>query len=198
MNAGLLNPPAPAKGSRRVHRFTVEDFYRLSESGALGPDHKRLELIEGEIYEPMSIGPSHSAAVIRLNRLVQRLLPDDFLVVCQGPVRLGPFNEPQPDLAVVKARADFYATAHPTSQDIVLLVEVADTTLDFDLGHKLAVYAAAGIVEYWVFDLGSNELHVFRSPRDGRFTETAVRRRTDTVECAAVADLKVEVQAVLG
>jgi Uma2 family endonuclease len=146
----------------------------------------------------MSIGPSHAAIVDSLNRILIRRLDERLIVRCQGPIRLNRQTEPQPDISVLRASPDGYSSAHPQAADILLLIEVADTTLDFDLGRKLRVYAEAGIPEYWVVSVAAGEVHIFRAPRDGRFTETAVRSRTETAECSSVPGLKIGLNEILG
>lgn len=198
MSTGLAHLPKAEPISRQVHRFSVDDFSRLSESGALGPDHARLELIDGEIFEPMSIGPSHAAVVDRLNRILNKKLEDSFTVRCQGPVRLSEVSEPQPDISVLRASPGSFSTVHPGPTDIALLIEVADSTLDFDTGRKVQIYASACIGEYWVVDVAAGELTVFRAPRGGRFTETVVKGRHETVESRSVPGLSILISDIVG
>jgi hypothetical protein len=194
-----LPPPVPvAEPKRRVRPFTVEEFYRLSELGIFGPNHQRLELIEGKILEPMAIGPAHAAVVTRMQALFLHRLSQSFIVRSQNPVRLSEFSEPLPDLSVLRYRADFYQNAHPGPADVVLLIEVSDSTLEFDLVEKARVYAEAGIVEYWVLDLAGQRLRVFRRPEQGEFTETLVARREQAVEPRAISDFSVGVHELLG
>lgn len=130
--------------------FTVDEYERMIEAGILTEDD-RVELLEGEIVELSPIGPSHSSCVNQLTRLLTRVTPEDLLVAVQNPIRLYPRSMPQPDLAVLRP-GDFRAR-HPGPDDIVLVIEVADTTLAEDRGVKLPAYGKAGVAEAWMIDL---------------------------------------------
>ena len=145
------------------HAVSVEEYLRMGESAVFAAD-ARLELIEGEIVEVAPIGSRHSGAVIILNRQFTRLAGDLAIVSVQGPVILGDRSVPQPDLALLKPRADSYSRSHPTVADVLLVVEVADTTLRFDLATKIPLYARFGLPEAWVLDLQDSVMRVFRDP----------------------------------
>ena len=130
-------------------RFTVTDYEQMAEVGILKPD-ERVELIAGEIWEMAAIGIRHAQCVTRLNRMLIRALPDDFQVNPQNPIRLSDDSEPQPDLAVMYERA---YDATPAAPDILFVIEVSDTTREYDRGTKMPLYAAAGIAEVWLIDL---------------------------------------------
>ncbi len=197
MSVAVVSPAPEAGKTRRARLFTVEEFYRLAETGMLGSDHQRLELFEGEILEPMPIGPAHAAAVTRIHSALARRLSAGFIVRNQNPIRLSAVSEPIPDIAVLRHRGDFYRNAHPKAEDVVLVVEVSDSTLEFDLGQKAKVYAEAGIVEYWVLDLVSERLRIFRRPDQGEFTESLIARSGQTVEASAIPGFSVAVQELL-
>ena len=144
-------------------RFTVEEFYRMADAGILG-ENNRVELIEGEVFEMTPIGSRHAACVKRLHKLLERRLGDQALVSVQDPIRISQTAEPQPDIALLKPRADFYAQAHPTPQDVLLVVEVADASLDYDRRVKLPLYARAGIPHAWLVDLAERCLEVHQDP----------------------------------
>jgi Uma2 family endonuclease len=198
MSAAVASGPSAARKARRPRPFTVDEFYRLAQTGFFGPDHKRLELVGGEILEPMPIGPAHAAAVRRINLLFTQRIGATYLVNCQNPIRLSEFSEPQPDLTVLRYRADFYRDAHPKPEDVVLLIEVADSTLDFDLGDKARVYAGAGISEYWVLDLTGERVRVFRRPDQGEFTETRIAGADQSLEPREMPGFAVTVRELLG
>ena len=142
----------------RRRRFTAEEYHKMGEAGILGRD-ERVELIEGEVVEMNPIGSRHAACVRRLTRLLSRQLGDDLLLDVQNPVRLNRGLEPQPDLAVVRARD--YGENLPGPKDVPLVIEVADTSLAYDRGVKLPIYVGAGIREVWLVDLagGTVERH---------------------------------------
>jgi Uma2 family endonuclease len=132
----------PMEVKRR--RFTVHDYHRMGEAGILHEDD-RVELIEGELVEMTAIGTRHFSCVNRLNRLLVMHVGDDAIVSVQNPVRLNEYNEPQPDLAVIRPRD--YKESLPMPEDVLLLIEVSDSTLAYDRGVKLTLYARAGIRE---------------------------------------------------
>jgi Uma2 family endonuclease len=154
----------------RPHRLTVDEYYRMAAVGLLPPD-ARVELIEGEIIDMAPIGSRHAAAVDRLAKLLILAVDKSAIVRVQGPVRLSVHSEPQPDLAVLRPRADDYRDSHPETSDILLLIEVSDTTLRFDREVKAGLYARHGIPALWILDIGDGRLHVFRAPRRGEYTE---------------------------
>jgi Uma2 family endonuclease len=157
----------------RPHRLTVDEYYRMAEVGLLPPD-ARVELIEGEIIDMAPIGSRHAAAV---NLLAERLIRGQggtALVSIQAPVRLGLRSEPQPDLAILKPRADRYAGSHPTAADVLLLIEVSDATLRFDREVKAKLYAQHGVSELWIVDLNDHRVHVFREPVQGAYADRSI------------------------
>src|ERR671938_544657 len=132
--------------------FSVDEYYRMGEAGILTEDD-RVELIEGEIIEMSPIGSRHAACVNRLNTLLGRHLRQTAIVSVQNPIRLDAYSEPEPDVALLRPRADYYESGHPTPADALLIVEVADTSADYDRIIKLPLYAKAGIPEAWLVDL---------------------------------------------
>jgi Uma2 family endonuclease len=136
----------------RPHRLTVHDYHRMAEVGLLSPGD-RTELIEGEIVDMPPIGSSHASVVTVLTRQLMRAIDDTVEIRVQQPVRFMPRSEPQPDLALVRRTADAYRQGHPTAKDVLLLIEVSDSTLRYDLDTKSRLYAKHGIPEYWVVDL---------------------------------------------
>jgi Uma2 family endonuclease len=156
----------------RPHRLTVDEYYRMAEVGLLAPD-ARVELIEGEIIDMAPIGSSHGAAVIELTRRLVTAVGELALVAVQLPVHLGIRSEPQPDFALLRPREDAYRKGLPTAADVLLLIEVSDTTLAFDLGAKAKLYARHGVPELWVVDVVREELHVLRTPRGDEYTDRA-------------------------
>jgi Uma2 family endonuclease len=152
-------------------------------------------LIEGEIIEMAPIGSPHAGCVNRLNRLfVQRA--GAAVVAVQNPVIISNLSVPQPDLALLQSRADDYAGAHPRTADVLLVVEVADTTLAFDLGRKATIYARCGIVELWVVDVNDRAIHVFRKPAENDYAEAFRVRGGQSVACAALPAITVHVAEI--
>ncbi len=158
---------ARAATAAYAYRLSVDQFEAMDRHGLFAPDDK-LELIHGLITRKAPIKPPHASVTTRLMYLLSRRCPDGWLVRCQVPVALSDDSLPQPDFVVAQGEFAAYDNAHPTPNQIALVVEVSETTLAFDLGVKLALYAAAKIPEYWVVDLAARRLHVHTLPRGGK------------------------------
>ena len=178
-------------------RFTVDEYLRMAELGILSAG-ERLELIEGEIIQMAAMGSPHAACVSRLTQLLTRGVGDRALVRVQCPIHLSDLSAPEPDLALVRPREDHYASAHPGADDVLLLIEVGETTVEFDRGAKAALYARAGIAEYWLVDLPASAIDVFREPGTEGYRDVRRYRAGDLLRPAALPALDVLVEAVLG
>ncbi len=154
----------------RPHHFTVADYYRMTEAGVLRED-SRVELIRGQIIDMAAIGTPHFGMVNRLVRILPSVLAGRGLLHVQNPVRLDDWSEPEPDITVLKPRADDYASAHPRPDDVLLLIEVADSSLDYDREVKAPLYAESGIIEYWIVNLRDHVVEVFRQAENGLYTQ---------------------------
>jgi Uma2 family endonuclease len=143
------------------YAFTAAEYFRMGEAGVFPPD-ARVELIEGEIVEMAPIGSPHAGAVNVLNRALVLLAGDRAIVSVQNPLIISDRSVPQPDLALLRARADSYSESHPTVADVLVVVEVSDTTLRFDRSTKVPLYARCGILEAWIVDLNHKVVHVYR------------------------------------
>lgn len=146
-----------------TRRFTVDEYYRMAEVGILAPG-ERVELIEGEVVPMAAIGSRHAGCVNGLTQFFVSGLGGRAVVAIQNPVRLDRRSEPQPDVAVLRPRPDRYAERHPHPDEVLLLVEVADTSAGYDRGMKAPLYARAGIPEYWLVDLDAGVVEVHREP----------------------------------
>jgi Uma2 family endonuclease len=144
-------------------RFTVDEYYEMARAGILGEDD-RVELIDGEIVEMPPIGPGHADSVDTIYQTLSRLFGDRAQIRSQNPIRLGPYNEPEPDFALLRRRPEGYRAAHPTPADVFLVIEVSDTTLATDRSIKMPMYARAGIAEAWLIDLQHGVVLVHREP----------------------------------
>jgi Uma2 family endonuclease len=178
--------------------FSVHDYYRMAEAGILREDD-RVELIEGEIVEMPPIGSQHSSVTLRLHTLLSRLLsPDRALILVQDAVRLSDTSEPQPDIALLRPRSDFYSGEHPGPGDVLLLIEVADSSLAYDRNIKLPLYARSGIAEVWIVDLATETVHVHREPTGDSYRASASVSRDGSIAPAAFPDLNLNVDEVFG
>jgi Uma2 family endonuclease len=151
----------------------VDEYYRMAETGVLRAD-ARVELIEGEIIDMAPIGSRHASLVSALAEQLIGAAGAAAVVWIQSPVRLGARSEPQPDLALLKRRPDRYASDHPTAADVLLVVEVSESTLAYDRDVKADLYARHGIPELWIVDAAERRLEIFRDPRDGRYADRSV------------------------
>jgi Uma2 family endonuclease len=179
----------------RRHRLTVDDYYRMAEAGVLAPD-ARVELIEGEIIDMAPIGSRHGGTVSFLLRQLTAAARQLALVTAQSPLRLDRSSEPQPDLMLLRPRADFYRKSHPTASDVLLLIEVSDGTLRYDGQVKVPLYARHGVPEVWLVDLTGNELHCLRSPQDGTYAHTTSFRAPGKVPLSMLDAVAVDLDGL--
>jgi Uma2 family endonuclease len=176
-------------------RFTVHDYHRMGEAGILHEDD-RVELIEGELVEMTAIGTRHFSCVNRLNRLlVMNVGYDEAIVSVQNPVRLNEHTEPQPDLTVIRPRD--YRESLPMPEDVMLLIEVSDTTLAYDRGVKLPLYARAGIREVWIVDLPDETIERYTDPSGEGYRRADRLRRRQRLESISLPGLTPSVEEIL-
>jgi Uma2 family endonuclease len=146
-------------------RFTADDYQRMGQAGILRRED-RVELIDGEVVATTPIGPRHCASAERATRAFVTKAGDAAIVRVQGSVRLDLYSEREPDLVLLRPRSDFYASRHPGPADILLIVEIADSSIDYDREVKSRVYARSGVQEYWLADLNENLVFCYSSPRN--------------------------------
>ena len=176
--------------------FTVDTYQRLGELGILGEDD-RVELIDGQVVEMSPIGDRHASCVRRLNGLFARHLLDVAVVDVQNPVVLGLRDVPQPDVTLLEPRPHGYPH-HPRAEDILLVIEVADTTLAYDRDTKMPLYARAGIPEAWLVDVAADVIHVYRDPAGGEYASVRTASRGNPITPLRFPNMKVSVDDVLG
>ena len=179
------------------HRFTVEEYHQMGQARVLRDDD-RVELIAGEIVDMTPIGTRHMAAVNVLNGWLTIGCGARAIVQIQGPIRLGPDSEPQPDVTVLRARDDLYRTVRPGAADVLLLVEVSDTSLPYDRGVKLPLSARAGVGEAWIVDLEGAQVEVYREPAPDGYRRVETRGRGARLQPTAFPDLALAVADLLG
>ncbi|GFZ99878.1 Uma2 family endonuclease [Okeania sp. KiyG1] len=177
--------------------FTVDEYYKLLEAGILTED-ERVELIRGEILKMSPISPSHAGCVKRLAELFILGLAKTVTVGIQDPVRLNDNSEPEPDIALLQRRPDFYRTQHPQPEDVFLLIEVADTTVKYDREVKIPLYAENNIVEVWLVNLPQKCLEVYRQPTGNGYENVQTFQSGDTVTIQALPNVTFTVDEILG
>ncbi len=189
-------PPQTAPPQQR--RFTVEEYYRMEEADVFTPKD-RTELLDGHIYEMSPIGSEHAACVRRLTRLFVKHADPQALVSTQHPIRLSKASEPEPDISLLRPREDDYAARHPRPDDVLLVIEVADTSLTFHQDVKLPLYARTALPEVWIVALESDQVHVYREPADDHYAEHETYEPGDDVSVSALPSLDpVPVNQILG
>lgn len=180
------------------HKLNMDDYYRMADAGILG-EEDRIELIDGELIDMAPIGQGHIATVNSLNRALVMACGEKAIVSVQNSVGLDRLNVPQPDFAVFRPRADFYATGErPGPSDILLLVEVANSSPRYDRTVKLPLYARAGIAELWIVDLNRRLLDASRRPSGSEYAETATHRPGEHLTLAAAPDISVRLDLAFG
>ncbi len=177
-------------------RFTTQEYEQIIAAGVIGEDD-RLELLEGEIVEMSPIGPSHSGCVLKLTEQLYKLQSPQIMVRVQDPIRLGKFSVPQPDISVVHRRSDYYTKSHPEPEDILLLIEVAESSLSYDRELKLPLYARAGIPEVWIANPLGQVIEVYRSPEGGGYRDKRQLRRGDVLTALNIPELNLTVDSIL-
>jgi Uma2 family endonuclease len=177
------------------HRLTLEDYHRLGQAGVLGEDD-RVELLEGQLVDMSPIGPRHALVVDKLMQRLVRAVTEEFWVRVQNPVALDSGSEPQPDIVLTRASWRGYPESHPGPEAIILLVEVADSSRDIDLGAKRELYARAGIREFWIVDLTTDIVLVCRNPRDGAYDSVTRIEPSGTLDIEVLPGLTIPAAAL--
>ena len=176
--------------------FTVDEYYRMAEAGIFAEDD-RVELIEGRVITMSPIGSRHAACVKRINHSLSDQVGQKALISVQDPIHLDDYSEPEPDLALLRPRDDFYAQNHPTPSDVLLVVEVADTSVDYDRPIKVPLYAHAGIPAAWLVVLSSNTVEIYTRPVDGEYREIRTAQPGETLTVQSIPGLEIPVDAIL-
>lgn len=180
----------------RRRRFTVHDYHAMADAGILHPDD-RVELIDGEIIEMAAMGSPHAESVDRLTELLVPQVLGKARVRVQSSVRLSDLSEPQPDVSLLRSRDGGYGDGHPGPPDTLLIIEVSHTTLGYDRGVKLPLYATTRIPEVWIVDVDAEAVEVYRDPAPGEYREKRIARRGDVLHPALLPEVAVPVEAIL-
>jgi Uma2 family endonuclease len=178
------------------HRFNADEFHRMAETGILRPD-ARVELLAGKILDMSPIGPFHGGVTKRLIRFFTSLANGRWIVSAQDPVHLDDHSEPQPDLMLLKPREDDYTSSHPLPDDVLLLIEVADSSLEFDRSEKLPAYGRAAISEVWILNLPAKTIEIYREPHFTGYGSSHTRRAGDKASPLAFPDVSIDIAQLL-
>lgn len=177
------------------YKLTVEDYHKLGDLGVFAPD-SRIELIDGDLMVMAPIGGPHIGIVNRLTKLLVFAVGDRGVVSCQNSITLPPHSEPEPDFSVLRPGADGMRASVPKADEVFWVIEVSDTTLAYDRGIKLGVYARAGIREVWIANVDRQVIEIYRDPLDGRYRTSFEAAAPDTVSPEALPDLVLNVAEV--
>jgi Uma2 family endonuclease len=179
------------------YKLSVEDYHKLGAAGVL-TEESRVELIDGELIEMAPIGPKHASIVDTLVSLLAPQAGNRFRLSTQNPLTLMPRSEPQPDLMLLKPRADRYSASLPSAADVLVLIEVSDRTLEYDRGLKLLLYAQHGVSEYWIVDVQEKRIEVFRDPSHKGYTRKLEFGPPDVLSPQDLLDVKLNVSEIFG
>jgi Uma2 family endonuclease len=177
--------------------FTVQEYDRMIAANIFAPQD-RLELIRGEIVQMSPIGRRHAAHVRRLNTLFSEKLHQQAIVDIQNPIELDDNSEPQPDVAILRLSPDFYESAHPQPSDILLLIEVADTTVESDRAVKVPLYAENGIAEVWLININAQCVEIYRQPIATGYQSAQIAYRGQAIAMQAFPHIQLTIDEILG
>ena len=178
------------------HRITVHAYHRMGETGVLAPD-ARVELIDGEIFDRAPIGKSHASIVDRLTRMFVLAAGERAIVRVQGPVLMGEHSEPEPDVTLLRPRGDYYRESAPGAADVLLIVEVSDSTQRYDRRVKVPLYARHGVPEVWVIDLENRLVHLHRRPSGDAYADMSASEQPGVTPVAALPGVAIDLSGLL-
>ena len=196
MTTQIATPPTETTQVRQRRRFTVAEYYAMAEAGIL-TEKDRVELLDGEIVVTAPIGNRHAFCVDWLNRFWILALAERAIVRIQNPVRLNDSSEPEPDITLLVWKDDFYVSGHPGPQDVLLLIEVADSTVDFDRNQKLQLYARAGITEVWIVNLQDRRVETYSEPEGDQYGSIRHYSPGESVSPVSFPDIALEVERIV-
>ena len=196
MTTQIATPPTETTQVRQRRRFTVAEYYAMAEAGIL-TEKDRVELLDGEIVVTAPIGNRHAFCVDWLNRFWILALAERAIVRIQNPVRLNDSSEPEPDITLLVWKDDFYVSGHPGPQDVLLLIEVADSTVDFDRNQKLQLYARAGITEVWIVNLQDRRVETYSEPEGDQYGNIRHYGPGESVSPVSFPDIALEVERIV-
>ncbi len=195
MIGDLLGSETTVELSRR--RFTVTDYMRLAESGILA-EEERVELIRGEIVETPPISIAHVSIKMHLVALFTRTFADWALVGINNPVQLDEFSLPQPDVVLLRSRENYYSDRHPGPNDVMLVIEIADASIDYDRWVKAPLFGSSGVMEFWIINVPAQQIEVYRDPRPNGYRTATIYASAEEVSPLAFPDVSLCLNTILG
>ena len=195
MTTPIVSPPTLSAPTRR--RFTVAEYYAMADAGILS-ENDSVELLDGDLIVMPPIGDWHAARVNLFTNTLPGQLQGRAIVSIQNPTRLDDTSEPQPDIMLLRWRDDFYQSGHPDPGDALLLIEVADTTVDFDRNEKLPMYARAGIPEVWLVTRAGRRIESYTQRVEGQYTAVRYANVGENIAPQAFPDIILEVSRIIG
>lgn len=180
----------------KIRFWNVSEYHYLGEKGILHPEEK-IELIEGQLIKMSPKGTLHTAATRRIAKTLTNLLVNKAAIYTQDPIELNDNSEPEPDVSVVKIDPNDYVTHHPQTEEIYLIIEVADSSLEYDCEIKAKLYAKSGIKDYWVIDVRERKLHLFRKPQKTGYETKEILSEIDSVTPLNFAELSIKISELL-
>lgn len=187
----LENISSTAITEPHLYPINVATYHRMGELG-IWAKGERTELIDARIMTMAPIGSEHADWVDRLTRFFVKTVPEDITVRTQNPVHLDEYNEPQPDIALLRPREQSYREAHPRAEDVLLIIEVADTSLNYDRQVKVPLYARYGIVEVWLLDIRGNRLEIYQEPHEESYRIMLKPRRNERITPMKLATIGID------
>ncbi len=180
----------------RKHLTDIHEWRKLGEANIFPPD-SHVELINGEILEMSPIGFNHAGHLKRITNMFATLIAGKAIVSVQDPIQLGELSEPEPDFMLLKPNPDFYSSRHPVADDVLLLIEVADSSLTYDQTQKLRLYALHNVPEYWLLNLNDNCLEVYRKPKGEVYAEKTTLYTGNSITLSQLPEIKIQVSDIL-
>ena len=181
--------------STTLRPITTDEYHQMIAASIIHED-ARVELILGQIFNMAAKGTRHTVATTELMGELMLLLGRKAKVRCQEPITLSNNSEPEPDIVIVNLRSDNYVDSHPTPVDLILVIEIADSSLDFDRNTKANLYAAAGIQEYWIINLIDNRLEVYRQPNSDIYTEIRIISSQESIQLPQFSEIKIDLISI--
>jgi Uma2 family endonuclease len=189
---GIIEQP----GLLQRHRLTVDEYHRMADAGILAPD-ARVELIQGEVIDRAPMNSRHAAAVRILNQRLLAAVGAQAMISCQLPLRLSAQSEPDPDLMLTHHRSGGYRDNHPGAADVILLIEVSDSSLHYDRNVKLPLYARHGVSEVWIVDLENGLVRFCRQPQGDTYADITATETPGSTAVAGLSDIRIDLSGLL-